>query len=188
LTLNSLHALAKHLGRAKSGLHKAYRLGRISPEPDGTWNPERVLEDLEANRVKVDVLRDTQRAPAARQKGDQRHGEGSDRSAAVTYSDARAVTELHRAEILKLELARRRQELVDRREVERAAYDVASEWREALEHFLGRLPHELAAEFGLDVTDVTLFTEERCREFLAEHAEAVERKIPVDASPKREGA
>lgn len=45
----TLSALARKLGRAKSGLHALEQRGQISREPDGLFRLDRVMKDLKAN-------------------------------------------------------------------------------------------------------------------------------------------
>jgi hypothetical protein len=49
--VTSLRALARGLGLSHTALQKAARAGRILPEPDGRWDPERVRRDMAATAL-----------------------------------------------------------------------------------------------------------------------------------------
>jgi hypothetical protein len=123
--LMSIRQYAKHRGCALSSVQAALAAGRIAAEPDGK---------LDAARCDADWALNTDHTKP-RATGPQPE----------TFASARARREAAQAELAELELARRRGDLLDAREVARDAFNCARATRDALEHVAPRLaPHLLS--------------------------------------------
>ena len=151
----SIRAYARHRGVSDTAVHKAIRTGRITPEADGTIDPDRADRDWTRNSeppkagtgsrtVKVRVAED----PAPNLATGLPAG-------GTTLVQARTVNEVVKAQTNKVRLAQLKGELVDRAQVIAHVFKLARAEREAWINWPNRITPILAAELGID--EHTLF-------------------------------
>ena len=151
----SIRAYARHRGVSDTAVHKAIRTGRITPEADGTIDPDRADRDWTRNSeppkagtgsrtVKVRVAED----PAPNLATGLPAG-------GTTLVQARTVNEVVKAQTNKVRLAQLKGELVDRAQAIAHVFKLARAEREAWINWPNRITPILAAELGID--EHTLF-------------------------------
>ncbi|MBL0422474.1 elements of external origin [Ramlibacter sp. AW1] len=165
----SIRAYARHRGVTDTAVHKAIRAGRITPEADGSIDPDRA--DLEWARntdtpragtrkqaVKVAVLEAGADAPAPPSGG-------------TSLLQARTVNEVVKAQTNKVRLARLKGELVDRPQAIAHVFKLARTERDAWLNWPARISAQLAATLGCDAHAMHVALETAVREHLQELGE-----------------
>ncbi len=142
MALVSLRAYAKHRGVSLAAVQKAIHSGRITPNANGLIDTERADAEWRAKtrpgqrraRAAPALPRDTAESPAA----------------GLDYFRARAIRESYLARLAKIEFEERIAKLVDRDEVQVAAFTSGRTIRDNLLNIPDRLAATLAAETDVD--------------------------------------
>jgi hypothetical protein len=174
----SQREVARRLGISHTALQKAQRSGRIAPEPDGTWDVEKVRAQLART---ADPARKTaamatptpsfQLPPRSAAKplpiGAPAPALDPPPSGA-SYHNARTANEVLKAQERKLRLEERKGKLVDKARALLLVHRLAKEERDAILGWPARVAAEMAAELGVDAHRLQTMLETRLRELLAE--------------------
>jgi len=173
----SIRAYARHRGVSDTAVHKAIRTGRITPEADGTIDPDRADRDWTRNSeppkagtgsrtVKVRVAED----PAPNLATGLPAG-------GTTLVQARTVNEVVKAQTNKVRLARLKGELVDRHQAIAHVFKLARTERDAWLNWPARISAQMAARLGGEAHTLHAALDAAVREHLAELGEL---KVRVD--------
>jgi hypothetical protein len=173
----SIRAYARHRGVSDTAVHKAIRAGRITPEADGTIDPDKADRDWARNSeppkegtgakaAKVRVAED----PAPNLAAGLPAG-------GTTLVQARTVNEVVKAQTNKVRLARLKGELVDRHQAIAHVFKLARTERDAWLNWPARISAQMAARLGVDAHALHVALEAAVREHLAELGEL---KVRVD--------
>ncbi|WP_028770771.1 hypothetical protein [Silanimonas lenta] len=173
----SIRAYARHRGVSDTAVHKAIRTGRITPEADGTIDPDRADRDWTRNSeppkagtgsrtVKVRVAED----PAPNLATGLPAG-------GTTLVQARTVNEVVKAQTNKVRLARLKGELVDRHHAIAHVFKLARTERDAWLNWPARISAQMAARLGVETHTLHVALDAAVREHLAELGEL---KVRVD--------
>lgn len=173
----SIRAYARHRGVSDTAVHKAIRTGRITPEADGTIDPDRADRDWTRNSeppkagtgsrtVKVRVAED----PAPNLAAGLPAG-------GTTLVQARTVNEVVKAQTNKVRLARLKGELVDRHQAIAHVFKLARTERDAWLNWPARISAQMAARLGVETHTLHVALDAAVREHLAELGEL---KVRVD--------
>ena len=173
----SIRAYARHRGVSDTAVHEAIRTGRITPEADGTIDPDRADRDWTRNSeppkagtgsrtVKVRVAED----PAPNLAAGLPAG-------GTTLVQARTVNEVVKAQTNKVRLARLKGELVDRHQAIAHVFKLARTERDAWLNWPARISAQMAARLGVEAHTLHVALDAAVREHLAELGEL---KVRVD--------
>ena len=173
----SIRAYARHRGVSDTAVHKAIRTGRITPEADGTIDPDRADRDWTRNSeppkagtgsrtVKVRVAED----PAPNLATGLPAG-------GTTLVQARTVNEVLKAQTNKVRLARLKGELVDRHQAIAHVFKLARTERDAWLNWPARISAQMAARLGVEAHTLHVALDAAVREHFAELGEL---KVRVD--------
>ncbi|MDI3306258.1 MAG: elements of external origin [Acetobacteraceae bacterium] len=171
----SQRELARRLGVSHTALQKAQRAGRIAPEPDGTWDVEKVRTRLAESS---DPARKTAAfaaplpprpaAPAAAPlTAPAAAPDPLPRAAQNTFHDARTANEVLKAQERRLRLDERKGKLVDKARALLLVHRLAKEERDAILAWPARVAAEMAAELGVDAHRLQTLMDARLRAHLA---------------------
>ena len=166
----SIRAYARHRGVSDAAVRKAIAAGRITPEGDGTVDPERADADWARNTeaprsgtrtkpVRVAIPSDS--APA----GD---GQSALPTGGASLLQARTVNEVVKAQTNKVRLARLKGELVDRPQAIAHVFKLARSERDAWLNWPARVSAQMAAKLGVDPHAMHVALEAAVREHLQE--------------------
>jgi hypothetical protein len=185
----SQREVARRLGISHTTLQKAQRSGRIAPEPDGTWDIEKLREQLArtADPARKTAAIAIKPSPAARRTappatkptliGASVSPPPSPSPSApsfdpppsgASYHNARTANEVLKAQERKLRLEERKGKLVDKARALLLVHRLAKEERDAILGWPARVAAEMAAELGVDAHRLQTMLETRLRELLAE--------------------
>ena len=166
----SIRAYARHRGVTDTAVHKAIQTGRITPETDGTIDPERADQDWARNTEKP---RSGTKKPVAKVKAQDLGGEGQSggNGGGTSLLQARTVNEVVKAQTNKVRLARLKGELVDRSQAIAQVFKLARAERDAWLNWPARVSALLAAELGVDAHVLHVALENAVREHLQELGE-----------------
>ena len=167
----SIRAYARHRGVTDTAVRKAIQAGRITPEDDGTIDPNRADRDWARNTEKPRI--GTQQKPPRIKAPDiSGGGEGSAPTGGGTsLLQARTVNEVVKAQTNKVRLARLKGELVDRSQALAQVFKLARTERDAWLNWPARVSALLAAELGVDAHTLHVVLENAVREHLRELGE-----------------
>ena len=167
----SIRAYARHRGVSDTAVHKAIRTGRITPEADGSIDPDKADRDWakhsEPPRVGTQQSAETVIARDA----------GSDPispalpTGGASLLQARTVNEVVKAQTNKVRLARLKGELVDRPQAIAHVFKLARAERDAWLNWPARISAQMAAKLGVDVHTLHVALETAVREHLQELGE-----------------
>jgi hypothetical protein len=164
----SIRAYARHRGVSDTAVHKAIHAGRITPEDDGTIDPERAdaewAQNTEAPRVGT-------RRGAAQVSADL----GDKPGGGTSLLQARTVNEVVKAQANKVRLARMKGELVDRTQAIAHVFKLARAERDAWLNWPARVSSELAVRLNVDSHELHIALEAAVREQLQELGEMTPR-------------
>ena len=167
----SIRAYARHRGVTDTAVRKAIQAGRITPEADGTIEPDKA--DLDWARNTESPRSGTQqRAP--RVKAPDLGGAGEAASTGqggTSLLQARTVNEVVKAQTNKVRLQRLKGELVDRSEAIGHVFKLARTERDAWLNWPSRVSALLASELGTDAHRLHVALENAVREHLQELGE-----------------
>lgn len=166
----SIRAYARHRGVSDAAVRKAIAAGRITPEADGTVDPERADAEWARNteaprsgtRAKpVRVAVPPESAPAA-------DGQSTLPTGGASLLQARTVNEVVKAQTNKVRLARLKGELVDRNQAVAHVFKLARAERDAWLNWPARISAQMAAKLGIDPHTMHVTLEAAVREHLQE--------------------
>jgi hypothetical protein len=165
---------AKHRGCSAVAVHKAVKAGRISIDSDGKIDP--VVADIQWEQNTRARTRNVGSAPAPAAAPDLVSQAAAAAGSPVDpppapgapavdtgYTQARARRENAEAEQAEIDLRKRKGELVERADVDRAGYEIARDIRDAMESSVNSAAAEMA----------TLTSAESCAEALRRHNRAI---------------
>jgi hypothetical protein len=170
---------ASRLGVSHTTLQKAQRAGRIAPEPDGTWDIEKLREQLArtadpARKTAAMAIKRLSASRNAARLATKRTPVGEPApafdppSSGTSYHNARTANEVLKAQERKLRLEERKGKLVDKARALLLVHRLAKEERDAILGWPARVAAEMAAELGVDAHRLQTILETRLRELLAE--------------------
>ena len=169
----SIRAYARHRGVSDAAVRKAIAAGRITPEGDGTVDPERADAEWARN---TEAPRNGTRARAARAAtppeaastapgGD---GQANLPTGGASLLQARTVNEVVKAQTNKVRLARLKGELVDRNQAVAHVFKLARAERDAWLNWPARISAQMAARLAVDPHTMHVALEAAVREHLQE--------------------
>jgi hypothetical protein len=165
----SIRAYARHRGVTDTAVHKAIRAGRITPEADGSIDPDRA--DLEWAR-NTDTPRAGTRKQAVKVAVPEAGGDAPTAPAGGTsLLHARTVNEVVKAQTNKVRLARLKGELVDRPQAIAHVFKLARTERDAWLNWPARISAQMAATLACDAHAMHVALEAAVREHLQELGE-----------------
>ena len=184
----SLREYARRRGVSHVAVMKAIKVGRITPEPDGSLDP-----------VKADAQWDDQTDPARRPEApeDERAGTGQTPAASdsdkpgdevaqvrspaaaepaaqgtgASFTQARTAHEIAKAQRARIEVQRLREEVVDRGHATAEVFRLARRERDAWVNWPARVVALMAAELGVEAHAMPKVLEAHVRDHLNELAE-----------------
>jgi hypothetical protein len=167
----SIRAYARHRGVSDTAVHKAIRAGRITPEADGTIDPERADRDWAKNS-------DTPREGTARRAETVPVKEPASEpitpafhTGGTSLLQARTVNEVVKAQTNKVRLAQLKGDLVDRSQAIAQVFKLARAERDAWLNWPARISAQLASQLGVDAHTLHVALEATVREHLQELGE-----------------
>jgi len=166
----SIRAYARHRGVTDTAVHKAIRTGRITPEADGTIDPDKADREwarnseapkpgTRARAVKAAVPESAADPPAGLPAG------------GTSLLQARTVNEVVKAQTNKVRLARLKGELVDRNQAIAHVFKLARAERDAWLNWPARISAQMAARLDVDPHAMHIALEASVREHLQELGE-----------------
>ena len=173
----SIRAYARHRGVSHVAVKKAIDTGRITPESDGTIEPNRADLEWAQNTVSARKPAPTKAAPAAAEPPRSRAMEPAEPAAPVLSTggtsllQARTVNEVVKAQTNKVRLARLKGELVDRNQAIAHVFKLARTERDAWLNWPARISAQMAARLGVDPHTLHVALEAAVREHLQELGE-----------------
>ncbi|WP_338821430.1 hypothetical protein [Bradyrhizobium septentrionale] len=201
----SLTALAKVLRRAKSGLHKLSKAGKIPQLPNGRYDLKAVQRALESN------LEPSRRKRVLGEQDDGEHGEQVNASAVRSKQDAKQAVSMiqdvletegayhgkidfnaartaelilkARARYIEIECQAKR--LVDAKVVKDSAFAFARMYRDALLNWPSQIGSMLAHEIGSDPIVTMIALEKYVRQHLTEISNEAEVRAKVEEDLER---
>lgn len=173
----SIRAYARHRGVSDTAVHKAIRTGRITPEADGTIDPDRADRDWTRNSEPPKAGTGS-RTVKVRVAGDPTPNLATGLPAGgTTLVQARTVNEVVKAQTNKVRLARLKGELVDRHQAIAHVFKLARTERDAWLNWPARISAQMAARLGVEAHTLHVALDAAVREHLAELGEL---KVRVD--------
>lgn len=157
-------AYARYRGVSQVAVHKAIKTGRITTLPDGSIDPDEADRQWEENSL-------------PRKDSGKRTEDYDDivlpdgQSGGTSLLQARTVNEVLKVKLNKLELARRKNELVERDKAIAHVFNLARAERDAWLNWPSRVSSQLAAKLGADAHAMHVALETAVREHLQELSE-----------------
>jgi len=166
----SIRAYARHRGVTDTAVHKAIRAGRITPEADGTIDPDKADREWERNS---EAPRSGTRKQAVKVAVPEAAGEGAPAlpGGGTSLLQAKTVNEVVKAQTNKVRLARLKGELVDRSQAIAHVFKLARAERDAWLNWPARTSAQMAAKLGVDPHAMHVALEAAVREHLQELGE-----------------
>jgi hypothetical protein len=179
----SIRAYARHRGVSHVAVKKAIDTGRITPLSDGTIDPDtadaqwtqNTLQPRKAAQAAVASSTKARTAPRENQPAPQR--EPSEPSApalsagGTSLLQARTVNEVLKAKLKQVELAEKKDELVDRAKALAHVFKLARNERDAWLNWPARVSGQMASQLGVDPHTMHIAVEAAVREHLIELGE-----------------
>ena len=173
----SIRAYARHRGVSHVAVKKAIDSGRITPEPDGTIEPNRADLEWAQNTVSTRKPTPAKTAPAAVESPRARVMEPAEPAAPVLSTggtsllQARTLNEVVKAQTNKVRLARLKGDLVDRSQAIAHVFRLARTERDAWINWPARISAQMAAKLEADPHALHVALEAAVREHLMELGE-----------------
>ena len=165
----SIRAYARHRGVSDAAVRKAIKSGRVTPEADGTLDPDKA--DREWNR-------NTEAPPPQRRAEPVSAGQAAPEPVTPSLStggtsllQARTVNEVVKAQTNKVRLARLKGDLVDRSQAIAHVFQLARNERDAWLNWPARRSAQMAATLGVDAHALHIALDEAVRTHLMELGE-----------------
>jgi hypothetical protein len=165
----SIRAYARHRGVTDTAVHKAIKMGRITPEADGTLDPVKADQDW-ARNTDTPRVGTQQRAPQVK-VAEAADPPGNLPAGGTSLLQARTVNEVVKAQTNKVRLAQLKGELVDRLQAIAHVFKLARTERDAWLNWPARVSALLAAELGVDAHVLHVALENAVRAHLQELGE-----------------
>ena len=184
----SIRAYARHRGVSHVAVKKAIDTGRITPLADGTIDPEAadaqwaqntlqprkaaVPEAASAPEARAEAPRSApppRQPPPARETADANVPPLS--TGGTSLLQARTVNEVLKARLKQVELAEKKEELVDRAKAVAHVFKLARIERDAWLHWPARVSGQMASQLGVDAHQMHITLEAAVREHLIELGE-----------------
>ena len=152
----SIRAYARHRGVSHVAVKKAIDSGRITPEPDGTIEPNRADLEWARNTVSARKAAPINATPAAVETPRARPQETPEPVApalsagGASLLQARTVNEVVKAQTNKVRLAQLKGELVDRAQAVAHVFKLARAERDAWLNWPARVSAQIAAGLGVE--------------------------------------
>lgn len=170
----SIRAYARHRGVSHVAVMKAIEAGRVTPEADGSINPERADREWNQNTVspRKRPAADNQAAPphAAREQAPEPTTTNLSANG-TSLLQARTVNEVVKAQTNKVRLARLKGDLVDRSQAIAHVFRLARTERDAWLNWPARVSAQMAAKLDVDAHSLHVILETAVREHLTELGE-----------------
>ena len=173
----SIRAYARHRGVSHVAVKKAIDSGRITPEPDGTIEPNRADLEWAQNTVSSRKPVSAKTAPAAVEPPRARPIEQAEPAAPVLSTggtsllQARTVNEVVKAQTNKVRLAQLKGDLVDRSQAIAHVFRLARTERDAWLNWPARISAQMAAKLEIDAHELHVALESAVRDHLIELGE-----------------
>ena len=177
----SIRGYAKHRGCSHVSVMKAIEAGRITPESDGSIDPDRADRDWLANTAQPkQTIKPVVAAPAAATKttpsevvmaAPEQSGKG------MSLLNARTACEIVKAQTGKLRLSKMKGDLIDRAQAIAHVFKLARAERDAWLNWPSRVSSAMAASLKVDPHTMHVTLEAAVREHLQELGEF---KVQVD--------
>jgi transcriptional regulator with XRE-family HTH domain len=175
----SQREVARRLGVSHTTIQKAKHSRRITPEPDGTWDVEKVRAQLArtahpARKTAAIAIKPPSASRQAARSATKPTPIGAPAPAldpppsGASYHNARTANEVLKAQERKLRLEERKGQLVDKARALLLVHRLAKEERDAILGWPARVAAEMAAELGVDAHRLQMMLDARLRELLAE--------------------
>jgi hypothetical protein len=188
----SIRAYARERGVSDTAVRKAIKVGRITPEPDGTINPATADAQWLHN---TDQALQRKQPPEARQAPPPRAEVQPERSPPRTFRQdagtpptpapaassgtsllqARTANEVLKAQTNKVRLARMKGELIERSQAMAQVFKLARAERDAWLNWPTRVSAQLASSLAVDAHTLHVLLEAAVREHLSELGEVAVR-------------
>ena len=172
----SIRAYARHRGVSHVAVKKAIDTGRITPEPDGTIEPNRA--DLEwaqntvSSRKPAPVKSASPAAEPIRQSNAPvEHVAPTLSAGGTSLLQARTVNEVVKAQTNKVRLAQLKGDLVDRSQAIAHVFRLSRTERDAWLNWPARVSAEMAAKLEVDAHELHVALESAVRDHLIELGE-----------------
>ena len=173
----SIRAYARHRGVSHVAVKKAIDSGRITPEPDGTIEPNRADLEWAQNTVSARKPAPAKAAPAAVEPPRARTIEPAEPAASVLSTggtsllQARTVNEVVKAQTNRVRLAQLKGDLVDRSQAIAHVFRLARTERDAWLNWPARISAQMAAKLEIDAHELHVALESAVRDHLIELGE-----------------
>jgi len=169
----SIRAYARHRGVSDAAVRKAIATGRITPEPDGTLDPERTDAEWARNTEapRTGTRKQAPRAAPALDPAPSGDGSPALPTGGASLLQARTVNEVVKAQTNKVRLARLKGELVDRNQAIAHVFKLARTERDAWLNWPARISAQMAARLGVDPHTLHIALESAVRDHLQELGE-----------------
>ncbi len=167
----SIRAYGRHRGVSDAAVRKAIKAGRITPEPDGTIDPEKADAQWTANTdTSQQRKRPARRAVPVEAVNTVREatGEATLPAGGTTLLQARTANEVLKAQTAKVRLARLKGELIDRAKALAHVFTLARAERDAWLNWPARVSSQMAAELSVDAHSLHVLLEREVRRHLEE--------------------
>lgn len=179
----SIRAYARHRGVSHVAVKKAIDTGRISALPDGTIDPEvadaqwaqNTLQPRKARTAEPASAPKARTEPAAVKTSPPRDtpdaGVPPLSTGGTSLLQARTVNEVLKAKLKQVELAEKKEELVDRAKAVAQVFKLARIERDAWLNWPARISGQMASQLGVDPHTMHVALEAAVREHLIELGE-----------------
>jgi hypothetical protein len=177
----SIRAYARHRGVSHVAVKKAIDSGRITLDADGTIEPGRADKEWARNTVSsANLAPAVKPVPAVKSAAEAFHAPHREAaepaapplsSGGTTLLQARTVHEVLKAQIKKVELAEKKDELVDRAQATAHVFCLARAERDAWLNWPARISAQMAAQLDTDAHALHVSLETAVRDHLIELGE-----------------
>jgi len=181
----SLREYARRRGVSHVAVLKAVRAGRLTPEPDGSIDPEKADAQWEASTdpARRPEATSAEETPSARQPQSAADGDHSAAETklvptpdpapqgAASFTQARTAHEIAKAQRARIQVQRLREEVVDRARATAQVYRLARRERDAWVNWPARVAALMAVELGIEPHAMQKVLKTHVREHLNELAE-----------------
>ncbi len=188
----SIRAYARERGVSDTAVRKAIKVGRITPEPDGTINPatadaqwlhntDQALQRKQQPEVRQAPPPRAEVQPERPPPRTFRHDAGPPPTPAPAASSgtsllqARTANEVLKAQTNKVRLARMKGELIERSQAMAQVFKLARAERDAWLNWPTRVSAQLASSLAVDAHTLHVLLEAAVREHLSELGEVAVR-------------
>ena len=181
----SIRAYARHRGVSHVAVKKAIDTGRITALPDGTIDPEvadaqwaqntlqprkaTTAEPASASKARTEQAAAAKAPPPPRDTPDA--GVPPLSTGGTSLLQARTVNEVLKAKLKQVELAEKKEELVDRAKAVAQVFKLARIERDAWLNWPARISGQMASQLGIDPHTMHVTLEAAVREHLIELGE-----------------